>query len=159
MLTTFDHHCLEILFLRIENFSTLLFHVNFNFVLYFPTSGSKVSQLGPSLILFALKLCEIRQLSHMLRHNVIFCQYSLSHQCSHPCHSNHSLVTSAVVLRLLQFSSSIHPSSFVAIANILHNLLYIVPSPFYIQYGQSWSFLGHLHKLTFQTQVIIMLLP
>ena len=128
MLTTFDHHCLEILFLRIENFSTLLFHVNFNFVLYFPTSGSKVSQLGPSLILFALKLCEIRQLSHMLRHNVIFCQYSLSHQCSHPCHSNHSLVTSAVVLRLLQFSSSIHPLSFVAIANILHNLFRIVPA-------------------------------
>ena len=74
-------------------------------------------------------------------------------------HSNHSLVTSAVVLRLLQFSSSIHPLLFVAIANILHNLLYIVSGPFYIQYGQSWSFLGHLHKLAFQTQVIIMLLP
>ena len=87
MLTTFDHYCLDILFLRIKNFSTLFFSHKFQFCALFSYLRLQSLTTWPiraSLILFALKLCEICQLSHMLCHNVIFCQYSLSHQCSHP---------------------------------------------------------------------------
>ena len=86
-------------------------------MLYFPTWGSKVSQLGLLLILFALKLCEIGQLNHMLCHNVIFCQYSLSHQCSHP---------PAIATTLWSLVQSFLGSCSSLLAFIHHHLL---PSP------------------------------
>ena len=141
-----------IVFLQIGHFSTLFFRVDFDFRIRFHIWASQVTKLDPSLILPRFNLCKIWQLAHVLHYDIFLYQYSSCYRCSY---------TPAIIgpfwslVQLFLDSCNIFWHSTVVVRYHLQHfarfIFHIMPSPFYIQFGHTWSSSRYFHKFTFQT--------